>query len=86
MSGRKPEDLTSDEIKEQTALYQRLYYNKLKDDPDHLARRRAAMKKYYYKKKSEREAEAESSTDEPSKKKGKERKYKKEYSEAIMLV
>ena len=31
---RKPEDLTIDEIKEQMALYQRLYYYKVRDNPE----------------------------------------------------
>ena len=32
---RKPEDLTIEEIKEQMALFQRLYYYKIKDTPEH---------------------------------------------------
>lgn len=32
MSVRKPEDLTLEEVKEQMALYQRLYYHLTKDD------------------------------------------------------
>lgn len=34
MTTRKPEDLSIEEIKEQMALYQRLYYYKVRDLPD----------------------------------------------------
>ena len=36
MTTRKPEDLTLEEVKEQMSLYQRLYYYKAKDSPEHV--------------------------------------------------
>ena len=83
MSSLKPEDLTLEQIKEQMALYQRLYHYKVKDDPEHILKRKQAMKKYYNKKKSEKEEEVIASDEPP--KKNKERKYK-DYKEAILLV
>jgi len=36
VTARKPEDLTLEEVKEQMSLYQRLYYYKAKDSPEHV--------------------------------------------------
>ena len=47
---RKPEDLTIEEIKEQMALFQRLYYYKIKDTPEHKEKRKETQRKYYEKK------------------------------------
>lgn len=40
MESKKIEDLTIDEIKEQMALYQRLYYHRMKEDPEYMERKR----------------------------------------------
>ena len=58
---KKPEDMPLAEIKEQMALYCRLYYHKRKEeDPEYMdtvrARKRITGKALYHKKKAEREA------------------------------
>ena len=40
MESKKIEDLTIDKIKEQMALYQRLYYHRMKEDPEYMERKR----------------------------------------------
>jgi hypothetical protein len=35
MTVRKPEDLTLEEVRKQMALYQRLYYHKVKETPEY---------------------------------------------------
>ena len=55
MSSKKPEDLTLDEIKEQMALYQRLYYYRTRDNPDMKESRKESKRRYYQKKKAEKE-------------------------------
>lgn len=51
-SNKKIEELTMDEIKEQLALYQRLYYKKkIEDDPEYLIRKRERQRKQYREKK-----------------------------------
>ena len=52
MTTRKPEDLTIEEIKEQMALYQRLYYYRVKDKEGFSERRKENHKRYYEKKKA----------------------------------
>ena len=52
---RKPEDLTIEEIKEQMALFHRLYYYKIKDTPEHKEKRKETQRKYYEKKKAKLE-------------------------------
>ena len=55
-SNKKIEELTMDEIKEQLALYQRLYYKKkIEDDPEYLIKKRERQRRQYREKK-EREA------------------------------
>ena len=88
---RKPEDLTIEEIKEQMALYQRLYYYKVKDNPNFGDKRKEAQKRYYEKKKAKLEEQKkleESSEETPPKKNHREytRKYKKDVNEAMILV
>ena len=39
---KSPEDMTMDEIKQQLALYQRLYYNKRKEDEQFMQKKREA--------------------------------------------
>jgi hypothetical protein len=52
------EDLTLDEIKEQLALYQRLYYRKMKEtDPTFMERKRELDRKKYERKKERLEAQ-----------------------------
>ena len=46
----KPEDMTIDEIREQLALYNRLYYNKSREDKEHLEKKRASRERYLDKK------------------------------------
>ena len=48
------EDLTLDEIREQLALYNRLYYNKRREDKEYLDKKRASRDKYLEKKKMEK--------------------------------
>ena len=40
MATKRIEDLTIEEIKEQMALYQRLYYHKMKEDPEYMEKKR----------------------------------------------
>ena len=40
MESKKIDDLTIEEIKEQMALYQRLYYHRTKEDPEYMERKR----------------------------------------------
>ena len=44
------QNFTLEEIKEQMALFQRLYYHKTREDPNEIQKRRDYKKKYYYKK------------------------------------
>ena len=52
----KPEDMTIEEIREQLALYNRLYYNiiKRREDKEHLDKKRASRDRYLEKKKMEK--------------------------------
>ena len=36
---KNPEEMTLDEIKEQLALYSRLYYHKRRGDPDYMVKK-----------------------------------------------
>ena len=86
---KKVEDLTLDEIKEQMALYQRLYYHRTKGDRETKANRNESRRRWYNKKKAEREKEKEekqSSSDEPPRDYKDMRKYKKDVSEAYILA
>ena len=54
MSTKHIDDLTTDEIKEQMALFTRLYYkNKKAEDPEFLERKRALDRQRYHRKKEE---------------------------------
>ena len=48
---KSPEDMTIDEIKQQLALYQRLYYNKRKEDEQFMQKKREARLRHNQKKK-----------------------------------
>ena len=50
----KPEDLTFEQVKEQLALYTRLYHNFKKNDADYLMKKRARALKYARKKRQEK--------------------------------
>ena len=50
----KPEDMTMDEIREQLALYNRLYYNKRREDKEYLEKKKASRDRYVEKKKMEK--------------------------------
>ena len=50
----KPEDMTIDEIREQLALYNRLYYIKRREDKEYLDKKRASRDRYLEKKKMEK--------------------------------
>ena len=50
----KPEDMTIEEIREQLALYNRLYYNKRREDKEYLDKKRASRDRYLEKKKIEK--------------------------------
>jgi len=45
------DELTLDEIKEQMALYHRLYYKKRKEEPEFMDRKRELDRKKYHEKK-----------------------------------
>ena len=88
---KKPEDMTLDEIREQMALFSRLYYHKRKEeDPEYIEkvreRKRITGKALYHKKKAEKEAkEAQDRMEkgEPEPEKSNyhpSRKYKTEYA------
>ena len=88
MSSKKPEELTLEEIREQMALYQRLFYQKMKNSPEYQEARRQTKRKHYYKKKAEREEQRklQESSDEPPKEKPDNRKYKKDLNDALIIV
>ena len=48
---KSPEDMTIDEIKQQLALYQRLYYNKRKEDEQFMQKKRDSSARHLQKKK-----------------------------------
>ena len=48
---KSPEEMTIDEIKQQLALYQRLYYNKRKEDEQFMQKKREARLRHNQKKK-----------------------------------
>lgn len=88
MTTKKPEDLTLEEVKEQMSLYQRLYYLKTKNSPEHVEARRQTKRRYYLKKKQERDEQRkleESTSDEPPPIKDM-RKYKKDLNDAYIIV
>jgi len=78
------QNFTLEEIKEQMALFQRLYYHKTREDPNEIQKRRDYKKKYYYKKKAEREErkklDEENGIPPPPKKEHPMRKYTKDIS------
>ena len=88
MSSRKPEELTLEEIREQLSLYQRLFYQKMKNSPEFQEARKQSKRKHYYKKKAEREEQKklEVSSDEPPKERPDNRKYKKDLNDALIIV
>ena len=89
MSSKKPEDLTLDEIKEQMALYQRLYYYRTRDNPDMKESRKESKRRYYQKKNAEKEEQKkleETNSDEPPPERNYNRKYKKDITEAMMVI
>ena len=47
----KPEDLTLEQVKEQLAIYSRLYYQKRKQDKDFMDKKRANTMRRYRRKK-----------------------------------
>ena len=49
-----PEDLTLEQVKEQLALYTRLYHNLKKSDEDYIMKKRATALKYSRKKRQEK--------------------------------
>ena len=88
MSSKKPEELTLEEIREQMSLYQRLFYQKMKNSPEYQEARRQTKRKHYYKKKAEREEQKKlnESSDEPPKERVDTRKYKKDLNDALIIV
>lgn len=58
---RTIEEMTTTEIKEQLALYQRIYYHRMKlEDPDYMARRLESKRRSNEKLKAKRQAEGKS--------------------------
>ena len=55
MTEINPEDLTLEEIKEQLALYNRLYYNKRREDKDYMERKRESAIRFARRKKIRKE-------------------------------
>ena len=49
-----PEEMTLEEVKEQLALYTRLYHNLRKSDEDYIMKKRARALKYARKKRQEK--------------------------------
>ena len=88
MATKKPEDLTIEEIREQMSLYQRLFYQKMKNSPEYQEASRQTKRKHYYKKKAEREEQKKlnESSDEPPKERVDTRKYKKDLNDALVIV
>ena len=88
MATKKPEDLTIEEIREQMSLYQRLFYQKMKNSPEYQEARRQTKRKHYYKKKAEHEEQKKlnESSDEPPKERVDTRKYKKDLNDALVIV
>ena len=79
------EELTVDEIKEQMALFQRLYYLKTKDTPEAIAKRKEKSKRDYARRKAKKEkqlGQETSSTDELFDR----RKYKKDIKDAMVMI
>ena len=54
MSVRKPEDLTLEEVREQMALYQRLYYHKVKETPEYKAKKADVQRQSYLRRKAKK--------------------------------
>ena len=54
MTEINPEDLTLEEIKEQLALYNRLYYNKRREDKDYMERKRESAIRFARRKRLEK--------------------------------
>ena len=91
MSVRKPEDLTLEEVREQMALYQRLYYHKVKETPEYKAKKADVQRQYYLRRKAKKEEERkadENTSEEPPKQTRREyfKKYKKDVNEAYIIV
>ena len=80
---KKPEDLTLEEIREQLSLYQRLFYQKMKESPEYMERRREIKRKHRLKKKTEEEERKlqEGITTEPRR-----GKYNKDLNDALIIV
>ena len=78
MTTKNIEDLTLDEIREQMALYQRLYYKKRREtDPEFIERKRERDRQLYHEKKKVKEEKGE----------GKNFNYNRKYNaENIMLI
>ena len=88
---RKQEVLTIDEVREQMALYQRLYYYKVRDNPDFGEKRKETQRRYYEKKKAklEEQRKLEETNEEAQPKKNNReytRKYKKDVKDAYILM
>ena len=57
MTLQSPEDMTLEEIKEQLALYNRLYYQKRRHEKDFMETKRASAIRYHRRKKLDKMAE-----------------------------
>ena len=55
---KKPEDMTMDEIKEQLAIYNRLYYHKRNSDEAYMQKKRESAQRHLQKKKIKEYEEA----------------------------
>ena len=68
MTSKKPEDLTLEEIKEQLALYNRLYYQKRRLEKDFMETKRASAMRHHRRKKLDKMLENDDTlnTKEPS--------------------
>ena len=53
----KPDEMTLEEIKEQMALYSRLYYQKRKNDKDYMENKRASAMRHHRRKRLDKMAE-----------------------------
>ena len=73
------------------ALYQRLYYHKVKETPEYKAKKADVQRQYYLRRKAKKEEERkadENTSEEPPKQTRREyfKKYQKDVNEAYIIV
>ena len=89
MTVRKPEDLTLEEVRKQMALYQRLYYHKVKETPEYKNKKNPEtilFKKKCEKKKRKKQMKTLVKNHQNKPKETTLKKYKKDVNEASIIV